>query len=178
MNDSTTDASTPAVLRGPGRPTTFTEELGHQIAALYAKGLPWRAIEARTGMPDWRTIRRWRDAHPEFAHALACAREAAGSMAAWKAGRVLRVDTEKGDPRTVSARVTLAGTTSNYYRWLAGCLDRETYGDRTQVDAKVAVAVVAFMSAAAAPEETVVDVDVEEKPPPQPSAFESDTKRA
>lgn len=100
--------------------------------------------DAPSDLPSRRTIKRWEEEQPELARSFARARKARGDAAAEEAERYLiECDPEKGDPKTASARVSLAQYRSAYYRWLAGCLDRETYGEKVSVDGKLALAIIA-----------------------------------
>lgn len=53
-----------------GRPSTYTQERGARIIALVKRGVSWRQIEKRRGMPQRGTIRAWTRAHPEFGAAV------------------------------------------------------------------------------------------------------------
>lgn len=143
----------------PGRPTTYTADLAERIATLYAEGRSWREVAAMPGMPAWATIHGWMEDHEGFRHALARARRSKADEAAHEAGRVLEAcDVDREPTKTASARVTLASARSNYLRWLAGCLDRDTYGDRppvvaVQVTSNVIVALDRLAGRAVAGEE-------------------------
>lgn len=64
------------------------------------------------------------------------------------------------------------------FRWKrAAAAARDTYGERTQVDARVAVAVVTAFPAAAVAGEVAAEPDVLVKPPAQGSAYDADRGR-
>lgn len=115
-----------------GRPTLYTDALGQRIADLYAEGLDFRAIGALDGMPDQATLWRWRRDRESFAGILARAREARAEALVGQ-GLAL-VDGVKANHRNGAARVSKAREQANYRRWMAGCLDRETWGERTKLD--------------------------------------------
>lgn len=124
----------------PGVPIVWSEEAGQRVLALAASGVPIYKIEAFPGMPNAQTIYEWRERRPEWAAALARARAVRAERLADE-GLGL-IDACDGDS---SSQVTKAREQGAYRRWLAGCLDRATYGDAVQVAATVDVrAVVAF----------------------------------
>lgn len=47
------------------------------------------------------------------------------------------------DPKLASAEATRAKNRADFRKWLAGCLDRETYGEKVSVDGKLALAIIA-----------------------------------
>lgn len=55
------------------RPTTYTDELGDEIAAQSAQGKSLKAVCAGRGMPSLRTVFEWRRKHPAFAMLLVAA---------------------------------------------------------------------------------------------------------
>lgn len=52
------------------RPSSYTIELGEEIAARSAEGASLRTICEDESMPSLRQIQRWRNQHPEFDHLL------------------------------------------------------------------------------------------------------------
>lgn len=58
-----------------GRHSTFTQELADEICERISNGENLRAICRDEHMPTWRTIYDWMGAHPDFASAIARARE-------------------------------------------------------------------------------------------------------
>lgn len=81
------------------------------------------------------------------------------------------------DPKMASAEATRAKNRADFRKWLSACLDRATYGDAVTVDANVkAQVLVAFVDATSRQVEHEGELDVSEKPPPQPSAFTKDRK--
>ena len=116
----------------------YSEDIGKAVAAKYASGSSLRAIGATDGMPDYVTIWRWKNEHPEFATILACARaQRAEGLADEGLTIVDACGTEAGE-------VGKAREQGNYRRWLAGCLDRDTYGERPAVAISVGAVLVAF----------------------------------
>jgi hypothetical protein len=64
------------VKRGPGRQSTFTQDMADLICDELAKGVPLAELCRRQGSPCVRTVYDWEEAHPEFAAAIARARKA------------------------------------------------------------------------------------------------------
>jgi hypothetical protein len=108
-----------------GRPSDYTPELAAEICDRLAGGEPLQAIcSSSDAMPDPKTVRRWRDAHPEFRLSYARAREDAGD--AW-AERALAA-AMKADPVTAAA----ARVKFDALRWYASKLAPKVYGDKLQ----------------------------------------------
>lgn len=128
--------------RKPGRPSVYTPELADLIAQHYAQGMPIQAIAALEGMPDRATILRWKaEDRGGFATTLARAREERADALVAQGLRILdEVDPDEGNG---SARVSKAREQSGYRRWMASCLDRDTYGERARVEVDARVQVVA-----------------------------------
>lgn len=66
--------STAIAKRKQGRPTTFTQEMADTICERIAEGFPLATMCREPGMPAWRTVYQWQEAHPEFYAAIARAR--------------------------------------------------------------------------------------------------------
>ena len=130
-----------------GRPSSYTDATGHAVAMLYSAGVPWKKLCAREGMPSWDTIRRWRLDRDDFPLLLARAKSV---KAEWHAEQGLGVlaDLEDSDlvelGRAASAAVGRRGKLSDYHRWLASTLDRDTYGANPAMEAAAALMVSAF----------------------------------
>ncbi len=58
-----------------GRKSEYTEEVANAICEQLAEGIPLREICRQDGMPAWRTVYDWKDAHPDFATRITRARE-------------------------------------------------------------------------------------------------------
>lgn len=58
-----------------GRPSTYTEQVAEAICNRLSEGEPLREICRDEGMPAWRTVYGWVQAHPEFNARIARARE-------------------------------------------------------------------------------------------------------
>ena len=90
-----------------------------------ASGEPLQAVCSSSGaMPTDTTVRRWRDAHPEFRLSYPRAREDAGDV--W-AERALTA-AMKADPVTAAA----ARVKYDALRWYASKLAPKVYGDKVQ----------------------------------------------
>lgn len=57
-----------------GRLSTFDIVIAEQIVEQIAEGVPLREICRQEGMPAWRTVYDWQEAHPDFAARIARAR--------------------------------------------------------------------------------------------------------
>lgn len=124
---------------------TWSVEVGDRIAALYADGKSLRDIGQMDGMPDYVTLWRWKAEHPEFATVLAHARTAKAEVLATEGCELVDEPLDLSlDGKIASAGVTRANNRANYRKWLAGCLDRETYGERPAVEVKIGEVSMAF----------------------------------
>lgn len=63
------------IKRGKGRPSSYTQEIGEQIAARLSLGEPLAQICRDEGMPHDNTVRAWMAANEAFSVAIARARE-------------------------------------------------------------------------------------------------------
>lgn len=61
--------------RGPGRPSSYTQEIADAICERIADGESLRGICRADDMPNKVTVWRWLDAHPDFCTQYARARE-------------------------------------------------------------------------------------------------------
>jgi hypothetical protein len=61
--------------RKPGRESRFTKVIAEKIINDLCDGVPLRAICRKDGMPAWRTVYDWLDRYPNFAAAIARARD-------------------------------------------------------------------------------------------------------
>lgn len=114
-----------------GRPSEYTAETGERICEAIADGFPIRRFRERDDLPDPLTVYRWEARYPEFHERLACARRAVAARYA-ETG-LERIEAVDPDSEYGSARVSKARDTAGHMRWLAGCLDRDTYGERAPV---------------------------------------------
>ena len=101
--------------RPPGRPSLYSEELAQEICMRIALGASIEEVGAMDDMPSERQIHLWRHKHPEFAQAVARAREDMANRWAEKILRTARValgelpptDDNQKDPRML--RVAIDG---------------------------------------------------------------------
>lgn len=129
----------------PGKAVVWSEDVANRVLELVAGGMPLYRVPSVEGMPSIPTLYEWR-ADPEraeWAKALAHARASRADRLADEGLSI--VDSVDPDSPFGSARVSRSREQANYRRWLAGCLDRETYGERpptvaVQVNSQVAVA--------------------------------------
>lgn len=61
--------------RPKGSGSKYTEELADKICDQVSNGIPLRVVCRTEGMPSWRTVYDWCNAHPSFATRLAHARD-------------------------------------------------------------------------------------------------------
>lgn len=127
------DLPPPIVHPGSGRPTDYTPELGNRVLHAITGGMLLREVARQPWAPSHATIYRWELAYPAFRDALASARKASARLLAESCkGLTDHVDADA--PQGVgSARVAKVREQVGVRRWLAGVLDRDTYGDRTDV---------------------------------------------
>ena len=71
---------TNAPKRKPGRPSSFTQELADKICEMIADGKSEREICRMEGMPTAVTLRKWKDANPEFLVLSARARQESADL--------------------------------------------------------------------------------------------------
>jgi hypothetical protein len=115
--------------RGPGRPTTYTPELGREICELTAMRVPLVRISEMPGMPSERTVYAWKRLHPDFLHEYARAREHRVDA------RADRIDEIAEELRTGKLDAPTARTLFDVERWQAGREKPAVYGDR--IDARL-----------------------------------------
>jgi hypothetical protein len=145
----------------------------------FNEGRSLEEIAALPGMPSTATL--WRmveeDEGLRAARARARAREAAGCVSRAEAElAAVTPDALAEFGKGASALVQLAKTKSDLQLWKAARLDRSTWGESLNLDAKVQVAaLVAFVdSTARVVEADAVVSDASVKPPEQPSAYQAD----
>jgi len=101
-----------------------------------ANGGTIAGLRDQDGLPDYMTVYRWEEAFPDFRASLACARR--GLADRYARTGLDRLEAVDPDSPFGSARVSKARDTAGHMRWLAGCLDRDTYGERPpQVNVQV-----------------------------------------
>ncbi len=66
--------------RKPGAPSLYTKELAAKIVDLISQGYSEREICKMSGMPDYSTIKRWKNRYPEFCALSAQAREESAAL--------------------------------------------------------------------------------------------------
>lgn len=111
-----------------GRPSIYSQELADRILTEYSKGCSIRAICEKDDMPDRVTLWRWRNEKPEFAAALARAREANAETIEDQISDIeQKVLTEQVNPQ--AANVVLSSM-----RWRARVLHPKRYGDKAEVE--------------------------------------------
>lgn len=66
--------------RKRGAPSLYTKELAAKIVDLISQGYSEREICKMPGMPDYSTVKRWKDRYPEFCALSAQAREESAAL--------------------------------------------------------------------------------------------------
>lgn len=112
-----------------GRPSKRTPEVERAILAGVASGRFLRDVCQDPGMPNEDTWYGWMEQDPALSGAYARAR-ARGAAPLVADGMKILDDCDDSD----AARVSKARERAHYRRWLAGCYDRATYGDRKGVE--------------------------------------------
>jgi hypothetical protein len=111
---------------GPGRPTTYTKNLGDEICELTAMRMPLVKICELPGMPSERTVYNWKQKHADFLHQYARAREHRADARADRIDDICeQLHAGKLDPNT--ARVLIDAE-----KWQAGREKPAVYGDRVE----------------------------------------------
>lgn len=123
-----------------GRPTTYTPELGAEIAAYYAIGYSWREIfDLFDGISTFMTLEEWAERHPEFASQLARARISHAEIKIDDNDRIARTTL---DPQR--ARVIVDNN------WRKASKLNKRYADKIDMTIEANVSIVAALDAAAA----------------------------
>jgi len=114
--------------RKVGRPTKFNAAVAAKVVDRIGAGEYPGKICKGAGMPDVRTVNRWRAEHPDFAQQYAQARTRAAEFEEDRVA-LLRDMLLAGLVDSKDAAVALNATT-----WLAKVRDPATYADRQRVD--------------------------------------------
>lgn len=130
----------PAEARSPGRPSSYTEEIGDLICERIADGESLRTICASDNMPSRRTILNWLVADASFCAKYAHAREAQADLLAEEIVHI--ADTPQIGTRSVSKPSGLEITEADMVehrrlqvlarQWYASKLAPKKYGDKVQ----------------------------------------------
>lgn len=126
--------------RKTGRPTLYGPELADKLLAHAGRMSLIKACR-QEGMPDRRTVQRWAERHAAFAADLARARKLYAETLASSSGDELDISDEelKEAKGAASAIVQARKSRSEWAIRMAGILDRETWGERQQIDLKAQV---------------------------------------
>ncbi len=138
----------PAKPKKMGRPSTKTPEREELALRAIREGKTQRQIDKLTdGTPDYSTILAWRDQDPDFSLRLARANSIKASRLIDQSFEL--IDSVDPDAKSGNARVSKAREQIGLRKYVAACLDRQTWGDKLQLDANVKVqAMVAFVDMA------------------------------
>ena len=111
-------------LAGPGRPSSYTEEIAAEICLRLSEGESLRAICRDEHMPDRTTVFNWEDAHPVFSTKLAQARVYHGD---WVVDDIASIEAGvlAGKIPVDAGRVAIWSK-----QWRAGKLSPKRYGDK------------------------------------------------
>lgn len=118
---------------GPGRPSTYTEELGILICARLADGKGLKAICEDDDMPARSTVYEWLDAHREFRTRYARARDI---QADHHADEIIEI----ADAVTTAEQAQIARVKIGAREWKAAKLAPKRYGDRLELAGEVGLA--------------------------------------
>jgi hypothetical protein len=108
-----------------GRPSSYTEKRAQILCERISAGELLINLVREPDMPDWHTIYRWQDDHPEFRQRYARARQIQAHACAERAVNSAR-NASAEDAH--AARVQFDGD-----RWLASKLLASVYGDKTEL---------------------------------------------
>lgn len=117
-----------------GRQTTYTQEVADEICARLSKGEPLAQICRDAHMPTDRTVRNWQMNDPDFASAIARAREDGFDAIAAEALSIMDADPERvvseGSSRIDPAYVQWAKNRAELRLKLLAKWDPKRYGDK------------------------------------------------
>lgn len=126
---------------GPGRPSLYENKA--LVAQFIEHASHMSVVKAcqQEGMPGRTTIQAWEERHAEFRSALARARKLWAEQLACGSGDELDISDEelKEAKGAASAIVQARKSRSEWAIRMAGILDRETWGERQQIDLKAQV---------------------------------------
>lgn len=105
-----------------GRPTDYTPELGDKICEGIANAISLVTICKQEGMPDPRSVYRWRRIHSEFSQNYASAREDQGD----KHSEDILTICDAAEPETIQVDKLRVDTR----KWLASKFNR-AFSDKT-----------------------------------------------
>ena len=124
--------------RKRGRPTDYTEEKAEKIIDRISAGESLVHICKDTDLPHRRTVIRWRadEKYEEFARQYKFAREVGGDAIADEIKTLADglADSNNADSRD---QILAKKTALDNYRWLAGKLNPEKYGDQVKVSGNI-----------------------------------------
>jgi len=118
----------PESKRGPGRPLNYTPEVADELCERLEAGEPVKEICRDAGMPDWKTLLRWRRKVPEFATHYARAREASAESLELAA-------IEESEKAVDSSTAAAARVRVDTLKWAAAKCHPRVYGER--IDANI-----------------------------------------
>lgn len=115
-------------VRKPGAPTKYTEELAQLICLRITCGDSLAEICRTEGIPDYSTVMRWLQAHPDFRENYARAREDQGHADADEMKDISR-RCLAGEIEPQAARAAI-----DALKWTAGKRLPKVYGDKLDVN--------------------------------------------
>jgi hypothetical protein len=121
-----------------GRPSKYTEELGIEICALLASGMPVTKIVLLDHMPSQQTVYTWLRKHPEFLEMYEIARQDLAHTMANQIQEIidekpLQVVDEAGNIKYDSGSIADKRLRMDGRKWLAAKYLPRVYGERTVV---------------------------------------------
>ena len=118
----------PGTISNTGRPTLYCDSVVDEIIARLSAGETLTAACRHAGMPAARTVWEWMNRMPEFAKAVAHAREA-GADALVTEGLDRLDNASVGPMGSLSRQREVAA----HQRWMAARMDPSRWGDKMQV---------------------------------------------
>lgn len=112
--------------RGPGRPSSYEDDIANVICDMIADGHSLRTICQADEMPHRLTVLRWLDKHEDFATKYARAREMQADV---MDDRIMEVADACTAETAAADRVKIGA-----YQWRAGRLAPKRYGDKVMQD--------------------------------------------
>jgi hypothetical protein len=109
-----------------GAPTVYTEEMAERICNWLEEGRTLRTFCFLEGTPEIVTVNRWRDAHPDFEHRYACARERGMDALA-------EIAADEACANHAPEDVQRARLALDARKWFASKIAPRKYGDKLDV---------------------------------------------
>ena len=109
-----------------GRPSSYEESVAEEICDRVAAGELITEICEIEGFPTYKTFRRWKAAHEDFAKRIACARE---DQMDYYCDKIVRLNATMNAANWQFVNAQIRNT-----QWLMGKLKAAQYGDKVSAE--------------------------------------------